>query len=102
MSLKKEELNSSEEKNHNKSLISNHSACDKNCKNIHGHMPYLYETDIVLGKLFQNGSINATKYPIFNDETWRMRTWVSEGSGFHLNQNFSRVVHFVLTIYHVG
>lgn len=64
------------------SLATKSTTCKINCESIDGRMPFLYEADSVLSHLFKNGSISATEFPIFTEDSWRMRAWVSEVYGF--------------------
>ena len=51
----------------------NSTTCNENCTSQDYRMPYFYEIDSVLDQLFENGSINATDYPIFTDHVSDMR-----------------------------
>ena len=43
-------------------------------------MPYLYEVDSILSQLYVDGSISATNFPIFTEDPWQMRNWLSKES----------------------
>ena len=47
-------------------------------------MPYLYQVDSILNRLYNNGSINAIEFPIFTEESWQKKTWMSEAYGFFI------------------
>ena len=71
------------------------SACQMECSNFDGHMPYLYEVDSIYDQLLVNGSISTTDYPIFANEMSQLATNMSkyrlpEALGFH----FFRLVGF--------
>ena len=56
----------------------NSTACEINCTAINGHMPYLYEVDLVLDKLFVNGSLNESEYKTFvENSSWQARHLLS-------------------------
>ena len=59
----------------------NSTTCEEECWAIDGHIPYLYEADIVLGKILKNGTINATMYPIFANDLSDARRLISKGRG---------------------
>ena len=56
----------------------NETICELNCTVIDGHMPYLYEVDSILNKLYINGSISETNFPIFTEDSWQIRTWLTD------------------------
>ena len=51
----------------------NFTTCNDNCTAMNYRMPYFYEVDSVLAQLYNNGTINATDYPIFSDHVSDMR-----------------------------
>ena len=62
------------------------SACEIQCSNHDGHMPYLYEVDSIYDQLLKNGSISTTDYPIFSNEMSQLvssKNLLSEALGFH-------------------
>ena len=70
----------------------NETTCEQNCTVQEGHMPYLYEVDSILSQLYVNGSINATHFPIFSEDSWQIRNWASKESSrkfsFHVSTKY--------------
>ena len=60
----------------------NLTACEEECVAINGHIPYLYEADIVLGEILKNGTISTAMYPIFANYLSDGRKSILKENGF--------------------
>ena len=55
----------------------NSTACAEECSTIGGHMPYLFEADILFSQVFKNGTINMDVYPNFSENLSVARKFMS-------------------------
>ena len=85
-----------------KSLAVNETICELNCTVIDGHMPYVYEVDSILNKLYINGSISETNFPIFTEDSWQIRTWLTEESSRKFSFFISAKYDFYKRIWNSG
>ena len=70
----------------------NLTACEEECVAINGHIPYLYEADIVLSEILKNGTISTAMYPIFAN-------YLSDGRKSISKEKSRKFTFFISTTY---